>query len=125
VIVRRGQGLALLGVLIVVGGCSELRETLHPNRVDVAPAGYGQAMVFDGHELWVAYDCGGARVDVHYIGAYADASLPDGTVRRMARTGGGASLGYSGSGVTLNGPGLSPNWSGADSQAVSCRVLAV
>jgi hypothetical protein len=122
VIARNGKSLALLGALLALGACSELRETLHPNRVDVAPAGYGQAMVFDGHELWVAYDCGGARVDVHYIGAYADASLPDGTVRRMVRTRAGASLGYTSSGVTLNGPGLSPSWTGADGQPVSCRV---
>lgn len=113
-----------LGLTMALGGCAEVREAMHPSRVSTASETFGQVPVFDGHELWVAYDCGGARVDVRYLGAWADAKLADGTVQRMARQGGGGGGGrisYAGGGVTLAGPALEPTWTADGAQPVACR----
>ncbi|MBS0298220.1 MAG: hypothetical protein JSR45_18120 [Proteobacteria bacterium] len=113
---------AALGLSLGLGGCAEVREAMHPSRVSTASETYGQVPVFDGHELWVAYDCGGSRVDVRYLGAWADAKLSDGSVWRMARTGGGGGrISYSGSGVTLDGPALEPTWTATGVQPVNCK----
>jgi len=118
---RRAALAAGLGLGLALGGCAEVREAMHPSRVGTASESFGQVPVFDGHELWVAYDCGGTRVDVRYLGAWAEAKLPDGSVWRMARRSGGGRISYEGSGVTLDGPALEPTWTATGVQPVACR----
>ena len=126
----------LAGAAVLLAGCADLRATLnHYGMARPAPSGWGQVAVFDGHELWVRYDCAGAPLDVRYLGAFADARTSDGAVHRLARQPGGAHrhggwgndggwTSYSGADMTLAGGAMSPTLTLADGQPRACRGVA-
>lgn len=113
---------AAVALILGAGGCAAMRDTFFPGRT-----GYGvneirgQVPVFDGHEIWVDYACdGGSTLRVRFNGAWADATLANGAMVRLARTdAGGPRPNFANGAYSLTGPGLSPTWT-TPSGAAQC-----
>lgn len=117
--------MASLAAASLLMGCSEVRGVLHDDGMGARRTHeYGQALAFDGHELWVRYDCGGTPLDVRFLGAFADATTMDGVIHRLAlqRRTGERAKSWSGTDLVLSGGGRAPTLAIGQAQAQPCRI---
>jgi hypothetical protein len=113
---------ALLLALGGLGACAAPHPAqYHPPQLWIG-ARFVQAPVFDGHELWVDYDCSGVRLTVRYLGDWADAFTADRGLhhldRRPARR---PVIDYAGAGYRLAGYAPTPSWTAPGAAPVQCR----
>lgn len=120
--------LVLFTAVAALSACAHHTGRDHLAQRHLYPgARFGQVAAFDGHELWVDYACGGERVQVRYLGAWADAVTQDGTLHRLNRIhrhSGRGHVDYEADGYRLSGHGLRPAWTVPGAQPVGCRGSA-
>jgi hypothetical protein len=112
-----------LGLLLAFGGVCACAAHHNHHEAKLWPgARFIQVATFDGHELWVEYDCAGARLGVRFLGDWADAFTADGGLHRLTRKSAPHhQIDYEGDGYRLVGYGVRPTWTPRDGQPVECH----